>query len=256
MAGSIETHRDLVLSDWHVPFHDRWGMDLTLKVISIVKPTRIVIAGDALDFWGLSVFDKNPERAKDGGLQVELDIFDKVVRTIIAAVPTGCKMDYLPGNHEDRLRRFIWKNPALYGLRALSLNNLLNLDALGIEYHEDECELLSGQLVVKHGRYVSAHSAASSKRELENEKHAISTITGHVHRLGAFYARTRRGQVAGWENGCLCSLEPEYIKRPNWQHGFTLVTHGGGDAFCAQQIILLGEKKKMKTFVFGEEVRL
>lgn len=255
MAEGTETHREAVLSDLHVPYHDRWALELVCKILEVVKPTRCVVAGDALDCYQLSAYDKNPDRAEDR-FQEELDTNCRYFRLIKSAAPADCEWDFVPGNHEDRLRRFLWRNPALYGLRALDLRELMSLTELGFTYHEYEVELVPKQLVVKHGRYVSRHSAFSGKAELEHEKHSISTITGHTHRLGSHYVRTRRGMVAAWENGCLCSLEPEYIPNPNWQHGFSLVTHNGKDSFQVEQIPLLGEKKRKKAYVWGQEVRL
>lgn len=256
MAEGTETQRELVISDLHVPEHDPYAIELAAKIISIIKPDGLTIAGDGLDFRQLSSFDQDPDRAEER-LQEELDEWLPVARMLVREMPKGAKKKYVPGNHEgDRLKRFLWRNAALSSLRVLQLAELMRLSDFDIEYHKDEYELLPDVLTIKHGSYVSPHSAFAAKRELENEKHSISTISGHTHRLGAHYVRTRRGVVAAWENGCLCRVDPDWTKRPNWQQGMSLVVHDGVDTFGVQQFAFVGEGKKKRTFVFGEEVRL
>jgi predicted phosphodiesterase len=249
-----ETHRTLVLSDLHIPYHDRHAWDLTLAIVGYVKPDHVCLAGDVIDAYMLSLFDRDPNRYADGGLQEELDQWRRMARMLRSETGDAGRMTFLPGNHEDRLRRYIWRHPELHGIRALELPMLMDLESYGIEYHEYEISLLPS-LIVRHGRIVRKHSGMSAKAELEHEKYAVSTITGHTHRLGSHYARTRRGVVKAMENGCLCDLEPEYVRHPDWHHGCTLVTHWGKDAFHADEVPYLGEGKRIKAMVLGNEVR-
>jgi hypothetical protein len=75
-------------------------------------------------------------------------------------------------------------------------------------------------------------------------------ITQNTHRQGA-YASTNRGRTIQWtEAGCLCSLEPEYLKNPNWQQGIALGWFNGDGkndyfhvetvAFSQRQAIIMG----------------
>jgi len=249
-------YRELNLSDIHIPYHDPYAWQLTLNIVKEVKPTRINIAGDALDFYQLSTFDKDPKQLESGRLQEDFDQWFHMARELQRAAPPTCEYKYLPGNHEDRLRRYLNRNPELYGLRALELPSLLRLDELGIDYHESEIEVVPGLLVIKHGDVVRKDSAFSAKGELEKEKYAISTITGHTHRLGTFYARTRLRVVKAHENGCLCLLNPEYVKNPNWQQGFTMTTHFGGELFHVEDVPFLNSGERVKAVVLGQVVTL
>lgn len=249
-------HRELNLSDVHIPYHDPHAWQLTLNIVSEVKPTKINILGDALDFYQLSTFDKDPKQLENGRLQEDLDQWFRMARELQRAAPETCKYTFVPGNHEDRLRRYLNRNPELYGLRALELPSLMRLDELGITYHADEVEIVPGLLVGKHGDVVRKDSAFSAKGELEKEKYAISTITGHTHRLGTHYARTRNRVVKAHENGCLCSLNPEYMKNPNWQQGFTMTTHFGGELFHVEDVPFLNSGERVKAVVLGDVVTL
>ena len=72
-------------------------------------------------------------------------------------------------------------------------------------------------------------------------------MIGHTHRLGIYYRRNRGGVHAAYENGCLCSLEPEYAQYPDWQQGFSVVHVDKGGFFNVQQIPIIGRK----TFLYG-----
>ncbi len=248
--------RELNISDIHIPYHDPHAWELVLNIAESLRPTVINILGDALDFCILSMFDKSTEQIKDGQLQENLDQWFHMVMQLKRRV-IGCKLRYLPGNHEDRLRRYLMRNPELYGLRALELPALMRLDELGIEYFDYEIQIVPGLLVGKHGDVVRRDSAFSAKGELEKEKHSVSTITGHTHRLGTFYVRHRHGVIKAHENGCLCLLNPQYIKGiPNWQQGCTLVTHWGGELFHVEDIPFLNTGEHVKAVVHGEVITL
>lgn len=249
-------HRELNISDLHIPYHDEHAWRLFLNIVEAVKPTKINLGGDLLDFYWLSAFDKDPDAIKDGRLQENLDQFFHLMRDMQRAAPVTCEYEFIPGNHEDRLRRYLMRNPELYGLRALELPSLLRLDELGIYYSEDEIVVVPGLLVVKHGSIVRKESAFSAKGELEREKYAVSTITGHTHRLGTHYARTRLRVVKAHENGCLCKLNPEYVKNPNWQQGLTMTTHFGGELFHVEDIPFLNSGENIKAVVLGNVVTL
>lgn len=248
--------RELNISDLHIPFHDPFAWQLFLGIVKLVKPNIINIGGDALDFYQLSRWDKDPDQVKDGTLQENIDQWRRMVREMKRTAPRKCKYRYLPGNHEGWLYRYLMRNPELFGLRALELPTLLSLEELGIEYFEDEIEVVPGLLVIKHGDVVRKDSAFSAKGELEKEKYAISTITGHTHRLGTHYARTRNRVVKAHENGCLCQLYPRYMKYPNWQQGLTMTSHWGGELFHVEDIPFINSGEHIKAVVLGQVVIL
>ena len=249
-------YRELNLSDLHIPYCDPFAWRLVLNIVEVVKPTKINVLGDALDFYQLSTFDKDPKQLENGRLQEDFDQWFRMARELQRAAPATCEYTFLPGNHEDRLRRYLNRNPELYGLRALELPSLMRLDELGFSYFEDEVEIVRGLLVGKHGDVVRKDSAFSAKGELEKEKYAISTITGHTHRLGTHYARTRNRVVKAMENGCLCDLNPTYMKNPNWQQGCTMVTHFGGEMFHIEDLPFLNSGERVKAVVHGQVVTL
>jgi hypothetical protein len=215
-------------TDEHFPFQDEQARLVALQIVSDFNPDIRIAGSDGLDFYGLSRFDKNPRRVKVG-LQMELDAWMAGQREWRSAAPNA-EAFYLVGNHEDRLRRYLWNNPELHDLEVLRLPNILRMAELGITWEMEKGDranrelVVNGQLVIKHGSVVRKHSAYSARGELENESGVISVMTGHTHRGGSTYLRTRKGIVQAHEGFCLCSLEPEYVEHPNWQQGILLAT--------------------------------
>ncbi|KKM05312.1 hypothetical protein LCGC14_1755390 [marine sediment metagenome] len=66
-------------------------------------------------------------------------------------------------------------------------------------------------------------------------------VAGNSHRLGSYYKRNRFGVYGWWENGCLCTLTPDWVSWPNWQQGFSLV-HFSRDRFWVEQLQIINRK--------------
>lgn len=208
-------------TDEHRPFHDEKAVELAQKIVNDFDPDILVVGSDGMDFYNISRFDKNPARIKSG-LQDEIDSWKAGQREWRDAAPNAVRI-HIRGNHEDRLRKYLWQHPELFGIRALELPNLLGFEELGIQDAGEVNEVnVNNLLVVRHGEIVKSHSAMSAKAELEREYHAISTLTGHTHRGGSYYVAGRMGVAQAHEGFCLCRLDPEYMDRPNWQQGIVL----------------------------------
>jgi predicted phosphodiesterase len=227
------------INDLHIPFHDKKTLDVFCKFLSDVKPDKLVIAGDLLDFYELSSFDKDPMRKFT--IQDEIDQCYEVLKQLKEFCT---EIHFIKGNHEDRLRRFLWKNPSLASIKVLELPKLLNLDVLDIKYHDFEYIFRSFRFT--HGTVVRQESGASARAELL--KYGASMASGHTHRLGTYLKTDARGTVGAYEGGCMCSLNPEYIQGvPNWQQGF-LSYNFDNDRFFCQVVPILDHK-----FIYGNK---
>lgn len=236
----MRTVKTLVAGDIHVPFHDARAVDLLVAVVGEVQPERFVYGGDILDCYELSDYDKDPERIRtQSGLQGEIDRGAEIFQRIRDAAPAACVFEAIPGNHELRLRRVLARNPGLAGLRVLEFPSLLRLDEFGIRFHAHELPLANGNFVIKHGMATGDQAA---RKELAREYYSVSGLTHHVHKYTTSgLVSHRQGVVGWWSNGCLCSLTPEYMHRPNWQQGVSLV-YERGDTFHCEPVPFLGHK--------------
>ena len=227
----------VVLSDQHIPFQDPVLEQLSIDFLKEHKPKVIHLLGDILDFYSLSRFDKDPARLVT--LQEELDGATQYFEKLRAACPKA-RIIYSEGNHENRLRRYLWSQArALSNLRTLTYEELLGLKKYKIEWVDSHSPYRIGNLLFIHGELVRRASGASAKGHMD--KFGCNVIHGHTHRLGAHYHRTFDTMMGAWENGCLCTLDPEYAVKPDWQNGWSIVWFHGDNFHVEQVCVVNGE---------------
>ena len=207
------------ISDMHIPNQDDKTCDLVFDCIIDNQPENLVLLGDIIDCYWSSRFLKNPKI--DIYLQEEADTFFKKFSQLRRHLPKT-NIYYVLGNHEDRVLKSQIENPQYIGLRALNPSELLRLDKLNIELHKNK--LIMNNFIYYHGDKVRSSASYSAKAEFEGFQ-MNSGISGHTHRLGSYYHSCDKNVEYWFENGCLCTLDPDYLKPPkiNWQQGFSVV---------------------------------
>jgi predicted phosphodiesterase len=251
----MDVEKVVFLSDIHVPHHDRVVWPQVLKFIELYQPDRVVLNGDIIDAYPISSFSKDPLRADT--LQDEFDITRNEIIAPIRAMLPHAQLDFTPGNHEDRLQRYLRSQaPGLASLRCLDLEQLLGADEFGMTVHPQPGFLLRPHFRVYHGTVVRKHSGWSAKGELEKWGWATSGISGHTHRMDAFHFDTGREPVGWFEQGCLCEPKPEYIVgTPNWRQGFAVGEfERGGDWFDIQLVKIIHGKLRVNRIDFSQLV--
>lgn len=171
----------LIIPDLHVPHHDPSYIALVTKIIKIIKPDGLVQLGDALDFWQISRFDKDPMRKRT--LMDDVKMYSQILDEWEDALPVSSEIIQLEGNHEDRLRRYIWQNAKeLAGGWVRSVPEMLGFKGRLIKctWHElsdwKSCKI--GNCILHHGHYFNAHVAVGNLT-----RYPASLITGHTHRF-------------------------------------------------------------------------
>lgn len=217
-----------MLSDLQVPYHDPAAISLVLGWIRRHQPHTIHLLGDLIDFYPISNHLTDPTRSQ--ALQQDLDAARDFLGELCGVAPKA-HVHLTEGNHENRLERYLWrKAEELSHLRALRLTELLDLKDLQVRYHTEQEPYKVGELWLTHGSLVRKHSAYTARAMVE--KVGGSVLIGHTHRLGAHHVSTWHADYAGYENGCLCQLNPclanSYVKgAPNWQQGFSVLWRRG-----------------------------
>lgn len=213
-----------VLGDLHMRFQDNTAIRLTLRVLDKIQPERITILGDLLDMYDASVFAKE---ADIDTLAQEIEIGAQFLSHLHTRYPTA-DIDWVFGNHEYRFDRYIKLNArALLGLPGLTLEAMVRQQCtrghgrwLSVHYSGlKESYVPYGKLLLGHWDKVMANSGYTAKNLLRD----VSLIQAHTHRLGSHYRNGHKRQLAAWENGCLCDINPSYVLNPNWQQGFSIV---------------------------------
>ena len=209
--------RLVVLPDIHVPYHD---MPMVEYAIGDCRGAdHVVVLGDLLDAYPLMSHLKNP--ARQHRLTDEVDQAKEII-SLLRSSARRARIDFIEGNHEDRLRRYVWaKAPDLMGL-VPSIPSLLGLDEAGINHHPQSGFVAYG-CRFKHGSVVRAQSAYTARSEML--RHRTSGFSGHTHRMGMTMHTDSEGTTTEWwECGHLLDTRnAEYVTNPDWQPGYVVV---------------------------------
>ncbi len=203
----------IAFNDMQIPFHDVASVNAVLKFARDFDPTLLVVPGDGFDFYLMSDFDKNPSR--QFRFNEELEIGHKVLKRIELATPKADRW-WIDGNHEDRLRRWLWRHgAAISNLPSMEPAQLMHLTD-GWTHLKYGSSLNVMGVVIEHG-----DGGGNNLGPRMFARRGTSGICGHSHRLHDFHHTNASGKHRYIENGCLCSLKPEFVARANWQHAFT-----------------------------------
>jgi hypothetical protein len=215
-------------SDIHIPIHHDAGCRLMVECAEKNGVTRVVAGGDILDMNCLSKHAKESKRTVEHA-------------TILEEVEPGRWLlnwfaskgrDFILGNHEDRLKRFVDENPAFHGSLASNFAKVCELPA-GLNVIPQGGEVRLGNLSLVHGdaEFKNGSGGQHPAAKLLSMAPDQSTICGHLHRM-AQACRTTRDEDGiprtrrAWTMGHMSIEEMHYgyvSKNPNWQVGFGLI---------------------------------
>jgi predicted phosphodiesterase len=210
--------RVAVISDIHLPYHDRYALVTALREIKDIGVDAIYINGDLMDAYQLSRHEKNK---MNRSFKYEVDM----TRLFFEELRNQFKEEdiyYKIGNHDVRFDKYIMDN-------ADQLNGLINLeDVLRLRDHRVKLvgsmtKVILGKLNILHGHELPVKGALNHARAVM-VKVSSNVLMGHFHRSDRSYMRDLEGDVhAVFGTGCLCKLNPKYMSINNWNHGWALV---------------------------------
>lgn len=231
------------LSDTHFPWQNQRMILSSLRLLGDLKPHRVVLNGDINDFFQLSRFNKGLDRLDT--LQAEIDEGNEFRAAVRKTCPDAI-IDETEGNHDSRLRTYVQTEArAMVSLRNLHMENLLDWAVNEINPHGENGFRLREAFLVKHGTIVRSGVGVTAKAE--HGASGISGVSGHTHRLGS-YKKSGYVQREWYEGGCLCRLDPDYVKGgvADWQNGMLVGTFTQKGSFNIEEVARLGD-----NLIFG-----
>jgi len=231
ITSDKNTTTALLYGDSHFPYQDDSALDIVRRISRDLQPDVIIHIGDLVDCYSISDYDRNPHRAHT--LQAEINQARQHLATMRLNNPQAV-FHLFEGNHEDRLRRLLWR---LKGTAAellqldivktgLTWPALLGLPELGIQYYAYDGQQAFSRVLPKftviHGNLVRKFGGYSARGEME--KYGTSGASGHSHRLGLTAHRKLDGAYIWIETGCTCKLDVDYVQNPDWQLGCVVMT--------------------------------
>lgn len=223
----LNKERILILSDIHIPFHDRDALMLALNWGKEFNPDCIILNGDIIDCYQLSNFQKDPDERRFSEELEELQNFLSDLRDNFS-----CEIIYKMGNHEERYERWLWdKGKDVTGIKGANGEDLLSWETVthaskyGHKIVTNKRILKAGKLNIIHGHEFgkSIFSPVNPARGFYLRA-KCSAIGGHYHQTSEHIEKDLNGQVSGcWSTGCLCDLNPGYMPINRWNLGFAAV---------------------------------
>lgn len=218
----------LVLSDIHVPYHDRTTLELAVAEAKRRGVVGVLLNGDTLDSHEISNHDKDPTAPR---YVEEVETGKKLLAWLRAQFPRA-RLVLKEGNHEERLSRYVMQRaPALFGLDGIDIPGLLHFANVGAEWVSDKRVITLGKLCVVHGHEYRGGGGVNPARWLYLRARYVS-MCGHFHRSSEHGERNIRNvEERAWSVGCACFLYPKYMPLNSWGQGFALVEVSSDGAF-------------------------
>ena len=205
----------LIISDTHFPFHDKKAIETALNYRDNID--TVILLGDLMDFYGLSRYSKDPSKPR---LKDEINICKEFLLHVSNKFKKA-QIIYYEGNHEQRLNKYIYDHAAaLFGIEAITLNSLLDLNKLGIKFIENGVFLKLSSAYLLHGNESGSKGGINIARTMILKTND-NCIFGNFHKTQESPAKSLGGkEYANWSIGCLCGLKPAYMPINEWNHGF------------------------------------
>lgn len=216
----LEGRKVGVISDIHVPSHDKQALEAALIFLKKQGIDTLVINGDFMDLYEISDHDKDKLRKITFGDELEegriilgqiRDYFGKDVKIV-----------YQEGNHEERYNRFLPAQLAGDKVRGSTMREQLELDKHDIIWVDKRRGIDLGKLRIFHGHEMRASGVNATRAMIV--KALDNVLVGHLHRQQELMKPRLRGDYIGaWVTGCLCDKTPFYAVTNEWTTGFALV---------------------------------
>lgn len=226
------------LPDWQVPFHDKKLIKAVAHYVWETNPTAVAHVGDATDSTQISRWTRGLRGEFNGGLEGGFE----QTRALFAYYRSGYDgpIHLSRSNHDDRLELYIERQaPGLAGItvggRLLSIQNALQLDELGVTWHDRPFQIAPGVLLM-HGDEggISTIPGNTALGLAIWAKQAV--VCGHTHRAGLAWSNGLFGMEVGhmMNIGGASYLGP--ARKNNWGNAFGILR------------VHRGNKKKAKVY--------
>jgi hypothetical protein len=215
--------RWLLVSDFHVPYHDETAIDAAIRYAIDHKCDHILVNGDALDAYQQSCWIKDPNKRNTDS---EMESLSELLKSIESRFD---KKVYKIGNHEERIENYLFMNaPKMIGMSKWNLCEEL-------KKHLDipDWQMIASKQLYKLGKLNGYHGHELPKgltnpvsvgrgvwlrtKQTGFTSHWHSTST-HVETSG-----DKRKTWVCFSVGALCQMHPDYAPINGWNQGFAVV---------------------------------
>lgn len=241
-------------SDFHDKLCDPFMRRLFIDTAKRMQPEKIMLAGDVLDLYEFSRYDKDPRVADIPGAFAWKDAFLKDLRE---ACPNS-EIIWLSGNHEERLFKLL-SSTSPYLMQLLSdVQGMDLVDLLGIRKWEINFVSKSSLATFNESdfkkelskNYYIAYDAVLFHHFPQAKNWGLPGVNGHHHSIKIEHKFSAlRGPYLWVQGGAGHVRKASYCEAECWQNGFTIChidTHKKHVQFevidCTNDICCIGGK--------------
>ena len=204
----------IILPDVHLTDQVPKDYAAVKPFIKDMRPDEIILLGDFTDISSLSAWDYDKKRKMEGRrlnnemrcANRELDFLQKY----------SDKVTYIEGNHEDRITRYLDKNPEMEGL--IEIQGRLKLKERGIKWIKLNDLYKVGDMYFTHGMFTNLHNAKKHLQTL-----GCNVCYGHQHSTQtSMQNMAMQKPFMAYALGTLGDKKPDYLKNKpgNWINQF------------------------------------
>lgn len=217
----INQSRTLVISDLHIPYHDKEAIGLALQYGLDKNVTCVLINGDLMDMPAFSRFEKDWRMRTAGE---EFEATRQFLRELRRLFPKA-KIVFKEGNHDDRWERWLYnKAPEIFGDSEFRLDIRLKFGELKIDHVKDKKIIKIGKLSILHGHEMAGGAGGVNPSRSTFLKTTSNVLVGHFHKTSNHTETTMDGNIISVNStGCLCGLNPLYMPINRHNLGFAYV---------------------------------
>jgi predicted phosphodiesterase len=247
----------VVVPDSHGEHIDIPARNAFLRDLARIKPQRIVLLGDHLDAGGTfsthqKSYTEELVESYDSDVAATNEFFD-----LMRDASPDSRWDYLEGNHEGHISRFIARNfqnhrDAKMVLDRLGPEAVLHLKDRECAYYKrsEWYQNISIPGTIRIGKVYFTHGIAAGKHATSThlERFAASVFHGHTHRAQSATTRTVTSDgISAYCPGTLAKLQPLYAHTnpTGWSHGFGMITYNESTERFAAMLVPIVDGESM-----------
>jgi len=237
----IDDTKGLIISDLHFPYQHNQAITSALEYGLKKNVNFILINGDLLDFAAISRHEKEWRQRSP---YEEFESARQFLRELRKAFPKA-RVIFKEGNHDERWEKWLYvKAPELFNDPEFQLEVRLRLGELKMEIVKDRRPVSIGKLNVLHGHEMAGSSGGVNPARSTFLKTLDNVLVGHFHRTSNHVEASFGGNVISVQSiGCLCTLNPYYMRVNKHNHGFAYIEHdfNTGEYHLENKLIIKGK---------------
>jgi predicted MPP superfamily phosphohydrolase len=230
LVGLFDIHIDPMSEE-----HPSWTV--AKKFLRDFQPDRIVYGGDICSVDSISYFNnKRPRLAEERRYSDDVAATRRQLKLVQKYNPNA-EYDYIIGNHEFRVQRYIDEHPAMEGTMDWAVDVGLRSD-FGMNVVEFNKVLKVGKASIMHGWYWNIYHAAKTI-----DKYGDNIFYGHVHehQVALKNIMATDKPIMGMSIGCLSAVNPDYRHNmpTRFQNGLLILDLHRDGTFTPHHVIII-----------------